>query len=250
MRILSSISDRAKMSLQSFMAGFLPPPIFDLTLPIYWQPFNFEIDHKQRIIHANTHGDPCPVYEQELINSMTTPTPEIARWLETDQGIIEDIAQRLGATINTLFDILLISDSIRTQMEIELSSVPQWVIDAYHETFEKYSILLKIISNATPKMIQLSGGPILTEIVTNMEKIASKDPSAKKVMIYSGHDSTVANLAYALGVQDQIPEPINLADTIMVDLVQNGNGEPKVQAFYLDKGNVIPRTIKLNVPAV
>lgn len=58
----------------------------------------------------------------------------------------------------------------------------------------------------------------------------------------------MASLAYALGVEKQIPEPISYSDTIMVDLVTRGSGEPYVEVIYMDNTNTIPRKINLNVP--
>lgn len=49
MRIMSSVPDRCIMSLQSFMSGFLPPPLLDLTLPLYWQPFTHATDHAGQV---------------------------------------------------------------------------------------------------------------------------------------------------------------------------------------------------------
>lgn len=49
MKITSSVSDRCIMSLQSFMGGFLPPPLLDLTLPLYWQPFTHSVDDTGRV---------------------------------------------------------------------------------------------------------------------------------------------------------------------------------------------------------
>lgn len=49
MQILSSRSDRCVMSLQSFMAGFMPPPVTDFTLPVMWQPFAMAVDNDAEV---------------------------------------------------------------------------------------------------------------------------------------------------------------------------------------------------------
>lgn len=49
MRLMTSIPDRTIMSIQSFMAGILPPPIKDLKLPIVWQPFSSTIDLQSKV---------------------------------------------------------------------------------------------------------------------------------------------------------------------------------------------------------
>lgn len=46
MRILSSGSARTIMSLQSFMAGFIPGPLKEKDFfPLGWQPFGFDVDY-------------------------------------------------------------------------------------------------------------------------------------------------------------------------------------------------------------
>lgn len=53
MRILSSASARAVMSLQSFMTGFIPGPSQDKDyFPLGWQPFSFDLDYDGTVTTA------------------------------------------------------------------------------------------------------------------------------------------------------------------------------------------------------
>lgn len=247
MRIITSVPDRCIMSLQSFMAGFFPPPVLDMTLPIYWQPFTFEIDYEGRMVYVSEDEASCPIFMREAYGYMANPGAELSGWLAADKTAFSDFATLLGAEISDVIDVMSVSDTLKIQQMID-STVPQWAKDAYTKTFKKYNILVKTLVNATPKMVKIRGGPMITEMVENMVRIANGDSTGKKVLLYSAHDSTIASLAYALGVIDQIPEPISFSDTIMVDLVQNASEEPRVEVIYLDKANIIPRSFKLNVP--
>lgn len=249
MRILSSVPDRTIMSLQSFMAGFLPPPVLDTTLPLYWQPFTFEIDYPGRVVYLKLDYETCPVFYMHMGAAISDPTTEYAAWLAEDQVPIKEFIARIGATISSrnLVDVIGLSDDLKVLKGID-PTMPQWAIDAFHDTFQKYGILVKVGYHLNREMIKIRGGPMLTQIVDNMVAVANNETSAKNVLLFSAHDITVASLAFALGVEDQIPEPISYSDTIMVDLVESGNGEPLVQVVYMDNENTIPRVINLNVP--
>lgn len=49
MQIMSSVPERTMMSLQSFMAGFFPPPPRDNSLPVNWQPFFCTVDYEGKV---------------------------------------------------------------------------------------------------------------------------------------------------------------------------------------------------------
>lgn len=248
MRIMCSVPERTIMSLQSFMAGFFPPPVHNLNLPILWQPFHFDIDYKGRIVYLNYEYAACPVFVGQAFSFATNPPAELAAWLAADKQAFSDFSVLLGSPINDLQDVIMVSDALKIQIGLD-KNMPKWATDAFEKTFRKYGILVKTMSHATPTMIKIRGGPMVTEIVNNMVAVANKAPEAKNLLIYSAHDVTVASLAYALGVESQIPEPISYSDTIMVDLVsRGGGGEMLVEVVYMDNTNVIPRAIYLNVP--
>lgn len=248
MRVLCSVPQRTTMSLQSFMAGFFPPPLLDTNLPIYWQPFFYDIDYAGRVLYFNDDFSTCPVYGAEIYKFMTNPPAEQMRWLEDDKAILEDLASRLGiAPIKDLVTALMVADGVKVLISID-PKTPQWAVDAYKNTLFKYGELLKTFPHSTPVMVKIRGGPMVTEMVKNMEAIARNDQSGKKVLIYSAHDMTVASLAFALGVEDQIPAPISFSDTIMVDLVDRKGSELAVEVVYMDNVNIIPRKILLSVP--
>lgn len=247
MQIISSFPERCIMSLQSFMAGFMPPPVLDTTLPIYWQPFTFEVDHAGRIVYLLFDAEACPVFVQGAYNYMMNPPEPLASWIAADKAAFAEFATKLGTPINGVMDVLLVSDALKIQKGTD-KKMPQWALDGYETTFKKYGMLLKTMPHATETMIKIRGGPMLTQIVENMVAVANNGTSAKKVLLYSAHDATIASLAFALKVEDQIPEPVSYSDSIMVDLVSNGNGEPLVEVFYLDYSSFLPNSYKLKVP--
>lgn len=93
--------------------------------------------------------------------------------------------------------------------------------------------------HTTTEMVRIRGGPVLNEMVSNMVAIENKQATGKNILIY------------ALGgdLEKQIPDIISYGDTIMVDLVKNGNSEPTVEEVYLDNATAGPKKYNLSVPS-
>lgn len=240
MRIMTSVPERTMMSLQSFMAGFFPPPLLDSTLPIWWQPFFTEVDHKGEVIYFDQ--EQCPRYIQQLYGIMMNPPEDVLRWVEEDREILDYVSQQTGAPLNNFMEVMMFSETLKAQIYIE--PVPSWLVEIYYSTLEKYVARSFTLMHHTFEMQRIRGGPLITQIVENLEAVQRGDSSGAPIMIYSAHDMTIFSLAFALGVQDQIPAIVNYADTMMVDLMRNGN----VEVYYLNNGKTIPTRTLLNVP--
>lgn len=57
-------------------------------------------------------------------------------------------------------------------------------------------------ATATPIMARFMIGPLLQQIVKNMQKAINNEPNHLKFSVYSGHDFTIGNLLNGLGVFD------------------------------------------------
>lgn len=246
MRIVSSVPERTIMSLQSFMAGFLPPPLHQSNLPIFWQPFPFDIDYDGKLVYMRLDNS-CPVFLQHAYMLMMNPPAEVAAWMAADKEAFKAFSQKLGSPISTIENVLIVSDALKIQMGID-PTMPQWAKDGFTNTFQKYGVLSTTMLHKNPTMIKIRGGPMLTEMVNNMVAVANGNASGKKVLLYSAHDITVSSLAYALGVEEQIPRHISYSDSIMVDLVGVGSGEASVEVIYMDNANKVPKAFHLSVP--
>lgn len=140
------------MSLGSFMAGFLPPPLLDTNLPIYWQPYTFDIDYEGRVVHLKF--DACPAYVKELSTFQTNPPAEVAAWLAADAEAIKQFSVKLGAPINGLMDVFSVGDSLKTLKGIH-PNMPQWAQDGYNNTFKMYRVLIKTMFHQTKSMVKV-----------------------------------------------------------------------------------------------
>lgn len=180
---------------------------------------------------------------------LADPPAEVAEMIVADQPAFEQIGKELGFPITNLLDIIGVAEWIRSTAVMEDEYVPQWALDAYTKTLEKYLARLLAMSHETEFMLKVRAGPMLREIVNNMEAVQSGSEDERKFIIYSSHDITILNLAQAMGVYDQIPWLPYYSDTIMIELVDSENGgELKVQVVYVSYLTAIPNLYNLDVP--
>lgn len=218
------------MSLQSFMAGFNPPPVTDSTLPVQWQPFAMAVDNSAEVIY-----DPpkkCLKYDALISELRRNPPRDIQDWLETDAKVLKELSQKIGVPMDNVVIVEETAGVIRTNIAMSYAGTPQWAIDAYHSTLEKYIVRYSAMMYETEVMLQILGGPVIMQIMANLEAVAAnKSDDGRIFQIYSVHDFTILRLARILNVSHQIPVLPNYGDTIMVELVDNedGNEELKVQ---------------------
>lgn len=199
-----------------------------------------------QIVHYVGTYENCPRYYNEMKEFQAAMNEQDRVWLEADRPIFDELEQLLGTTINTRTEIAILTDTIKTMLFLDCD-ISQWAKDAYYNTLKKYSDGSWARQGDNFIMTRIQGGPLLTEIVNNMVAVANNAESGKKVLLYSAHDVTVSNLGNALGVMSQI-ETISYGDAFMVDLVQSGTEEVRVEVVYLSKANAIRERIPINVP--
>lgn len=187
--------------------------------------------------------DSCPRYMNHFYALMMNPPADVMQWMEDDREALDELARLSGTPLATFIDVFMFAEILKAKIYIE-PNLPQWAIDGYYNTLKKYVARSFTLMHDNAEMIKIRGGPLITEIINNMEAVANGREEARPIMIYSAHDMTVFSLAFVLGVQSQIPELVNYADTMLVDLLQNGN----VQVTYVNNGGTLPVHTVMNVP--
>lgn len=190
----------------------------------------------------------CPKFLNYLYQFIGSPPAQLAQWLTEDRAALDNLANLSGTPLPTLMEVIMLAEVLKAQIYID-PNTPEWAIDGYYDTLKKYLEASFPLYHGNFEMIKIRGGPLITEIINNMVAVASNDGTGKPILIYSAHDLTVSTLAYTLGVESQIPVLVHYGDTMMVDLVANGNGEPNVKVVYMDNENTSsPVFYDINVP--
>lgn len=244
---MSSSVERCISSLTSFMAGFLPPPATDKTIPFPWQSFPFAVDNEARVLTFEPSA--CPVYEKAILASSAVleKSPTILNWMAQDKDILKRVGDFLGKPLTTVMDISYAIEIIRTEQYLD-PTMPSWLLGAY-ATLEKY-ILLGIDSyHQTEFMKKVRGGPMITQVVDNMNAMNNKNSSARNIIIFSAHDLTVHSLIAVLNVKAQAPFIPLYGDTVAIEMHQQpGRTEPEVQVYYFTNLAPLKFKIQLFVP--
>lgn len=148
--------------------------------------------------------------------------------MEQDKAIIDELAGLIGYPLHGFQMLVGVSEIVRANVAMGVHT-PARVLEIYDTTLKKYMERYLELAHETEFMLTVRGGPVITQIVDNMDAVAQNSNAARDFMIFSAHDMTVFSLANILGVKSQIPALPNYADTILVDLVNNGGGELQVQ---------------------
>lgn len=215
--IRSSSSERAIMSAQSFMAGFLPPMTANNLLPIWWQPTAVtSISQEQdNLIHFTR---PCARYDKEYANLLKNPPLDIQQYLDRFPDLYDNITDLTGVNVKSFRDALNLSYILILQKDNGLI-LPEWAE-------ELQEILLPLASRCfamyseTEFMKRARGGILFTDILDHFVK-KSKGLESKAILVYSGHDLTLTNLMNALGFLEEMPAFQDYGATVVFELHQN-----------------------------
>lgn len=187
--------------------------------------------------------DGCPTFLKAMYVILANPPVEVTVWMQEDREILDKLSAWAGAPLNDAMEVMQFAEFIKAHKFLD-KTVPVWVVEAYYSSLEKYVEVMFSLMHATPEMIKIRGGPLITEILDNMDAIARGDANGRPIMIYSAHDTTVLSLAYVLGVEKQIPGLPNYSDTFMVDL----SAEGMVQVIYMNTEKFLNTRTVMNIP--
>ncbi|GFO25792.1 lysosomal acid phosphatase [Plakobranchus ocellatus] len=195
-RVESSAENRCLMSAYSNLAGLYPPLAAQLWNPdLKWQPIPvqskpLETDNKLGL------KQPCPRYDQlfaELLNSTAVREEQ-----ESYEEFFKMVEKNTGIKRESLKDFWSVADTLTCEKAHNLTW-NDWVYapDVWETILELQTIAFDLLFN-TSAMVRLKGGPLLKEIIANMEAASETLNPLPKVYMYSAHDTTVAALLRAM----------------------------------------------------
>lgn len=154
--------------------------------------------------------------------------------MDKDRELMESLPKLFNIQINNTIDFLIFVDSIQVHLELYLDTTPQWILDLLEKRASLYYKQLIHCFHYNPEMIRYRAGVVMTEIVNNMMDVVDGNQSGKDFQIYAAHDFNIYSMAYAFGAEDQLPEKVMYADTLMFDLIasKNEKEEPRVKVAY------------------
>lgn len=230
MYVRSTDVDRTLMSAESNLAGFYPPQAKDVwSETISWQPIPVHtMPEKQDDVLAAKKS--CPVYDYEL--KKLYKSEEFKAYDKKLMPTYKYLTMYAGKSVNSLQSVQNIYSCLHIE-ELYGLSLPEWTREVYPDKLYPISGLSFAVKTYTPLLARLKSGPLLKEILTHFKnKTLKKLEPNRNYWVYSGHDTTVANMLNTLGVFKTMGyhNPPYTA-TVMFEL-RKFSDENRVQVFY------------------
>lgn len=224
--------DRTLMSAEANLAGLYPPKggqIWDQN--VQWQPIPVHTAPEiQDALLAMKK--PCPKYNKLLKNllkseyfrNISHQNHDLYAYLSKYSG---DNVYDLE-TLNYLYSTFYIETLFNY-------TIPDWAKKVFPDKLKYWSALSFTTSCYTPELARLKTGPLFNEIVNYFYNRSSSQPNSRRLYVFSGHDTTIANVLNTLGAFDVQNPPY--ASTIIFEQRYSGANSTFVNIYYKNSTN-------------
>lgn len=188
------------MSAESNLAGLYAPVETDVWNPkIEWQPIPVHtVPEKSDNVLGGKKK--CPRYEMELRKLIEDD--EFKRYNLQLKPIYDYVSNYSGKNIRDIQELEYLYNTLFIE-NLYKFPLPQWTKEVFPGKLLPWAQLSFKIYCYTPTLQRLKVGLLLNEILSRFVNKTQGvlDPN-RKMWIYSGHDTTIANLLMALGAFD------------------------------------------------
>ncbi|KAL5006612.1 hypothetical protein ScPMuIL_015418 [Solemya velum] len=238
--VQSSDVNRTLMSAYCNLAGLYPPDPNNTWNPsLSWQPIPV---HTRPTIEDNmlNMGAPCPRYDElyeEAMNSEVIKEEE-----RKNKAFYQFVGKESGYGSEDVATLWKIGDCLFCEKQHEFTWA-SWVNETIARKIANVSHWQFDLLFSGKERSRLKGGPLLKDMIKNMQSFVDGTNNRTKMFMYSAHDSTVAALANALQVFNLIQPPYTT--TLIMELYEDNSGGYYVQMIYK---NTTSTTYTLNLP--
>lgn len=221
------------MSAQANLAGFYPPRSGDVWNDnLAWQPIPV---HTVATEQDSLMGKaPCAFYDD--IYEKLMKGEAIQKILKENEQLLSFLTEKTGSPVKTLQDV----EFLYSVLEIETLhdfQLPDWTVGVFPEKLFPLAGLSFASRTIGKTLARLKAGPLLKEILEHA-RAKVKGALAQNYWIYSGHDTTIANMLNTLGVfkgMNFAPPPF--ASSILFEVHEHQPAHYEVQIFYKNSTN-------------
>ncbi|XP_055300677.1 prostatic acid phosphatase-like isoform X2 [Sitodiplosis mosellana] len=240
---VSSALDRTINSASLVLAGLFPPQQNQVwNQEIFWQPIPvYSIPQSEDyLIKAD---DVCPLYEKLLKEYENSP--EVQAVIERNQELFEYLEKHAGQPIRDLEQLKDLHGTFIVEHSMN-KTIPDWAQTVFTPggDFEYLAEYWLKFTSGTNQLKRLKSGFLLKEILDRFKnKTVSVLSSNHSLRLYSGHDTTIANMLNSLGLfHPHIPP---YSSSLLFELYKS-NDDFYVQLFY--RNNLTEDPSPLNIP--
>ena len=144
----------------------------------------------------------CPRYNEAL--EEVFETEELKKVAKDNAQLYQELTEHTGAPVKTPEDVSSLYSTLRAETEYGLK-LPAWTKKYYPEQLIDLTDQSYIYNVYTDELKKFKAGPWYEKLLKEYsEKVEGKlKPKDRKILMYTGHDSTVVNYLHALGVWDK-----------------------------------------------
>lgn len=186
---------------------------------------------------------PCPRYYEALDEVFGLAGVQQA--LSENEELFSELTNLTGTPIKTPDDVQSLYSTLRAETEHGLK-LPAWTSDYYPDRLINMTEMSYIYNVYTAELQKLKGGPFIRKMIGEQEqkKMGTLKPESRKMIMYTGHDSTIVNILASLNVwEKQLP---NYGIMALFELVRDKiSGEIGIQMYLKKdvKSGAVPLTL-------
>lgn len=215
------------MSAEANMAGLYPPrdkQVWDKHID--WQPVPIHTipDTEDYLLLAQKF---CPKYTKLTRDLLKSPHfRNISHQLH---DLYSYLTRYSGSTISDLEHLEYLYNTLLIE-NIYNYTIPDWAQKVFPKKLEPWAFMSFAIQTYTTEMTRLKVGPFFDYIITYFKNRMSSNSTSIKALIFSGHDTTIANVLNAMGSFEYHSPPY--ASTILFELRKTSAGHSYINIFY------------------
>lgn len=226
------------MSAEANLAGLYPPlgkQVWDAGMT--WQPIPIHTvpESDDNLLSAKKH---CPKYDKlakELLRS-----PYFRNISHQLHDLYAYVSRYSGDKISNLKDLEYLYNNFFIE-NLYNYTLPDWAQKIFPKKLVPWAFLNFAVPTYTTDMARLKVGPFFDNIITFLKNRTSPTTESPKALIFSAHDTTIANVLNAMGAFEYHSPPYTA--TILFELRKTPDDRSYVNIFY--KNTSVPRQISL-----
>ncbi|XP_037094239.1 testicular acid phosphatase homolog [Pollicipes pollicipes] len=242
--------DRTLMSAQVNLAGLYPPQGADVwDAQLAWQPIPVHTRPVQTDFKLKSY-DCCAAYQRE--RERVFDSPEMAALVARNAALFAYLGEHSGKDVTDLEKLSYLYDTLWIEAHHNLTT-PDWALapppgataPAFPDLMKPLNDIEFGVFGATPLLRRLGGGPLLKEMLENMQARVdgTLQPPSRRMFVYSAHDVNVACVLTTLQVYNGLAPP--LSSCLLVELHSDPDAGPLVQLFYRNDSSTEPHQLQL-----
>lgn len=226
------------MSAEANMAGLYPPhdkQVWDKN--VNWQPIPVHTipETDDYLLSAKKY---CPKYEKLTKDLFRTPYfRNISHQLH---DLYSYLSRYSGETVSDLEHLEFLYNTLAIETLYNYT-IPDWAQKVFPTKMEPWALLSFTTQTYTVELARLKVGPFFDHVIQYLKNRTSPTTTCPKALVFSAHDTNIANVLNAMGAFDYHSPPY--AATILFELRKTPDGRSYINIFY--KNSTEAREISL-----